>query len=86
MANHVNSILLKISAKSKLYVAGIRCSKLTIEALEQSCEICSKLTINTPKQCHWHRFGVFVNFEHISHFCSSVSVVNFEHVNAGRDM
>ena len=30
------------------------------------------------------RFGVFiVNFEHISHLCSSVSFVNFEHVIAG---
>ena len=29
------------------------------------------------------RFGNFiVNFEHISHLCSSVSVVNFEQVNA----
>ena len=32
------------------------------------CEICSKLTIKTPKQRHWRRSGVFiVNFEHISH-------------------
>ena len=30
------------------------------------------------------RVGVFiVNFEHISHLCSSVSFVNFEHVIAG---
>ena len=60
------------------------CSKLTIETLEQGCEICSKLTIKTPERRHWRRFGVFiVNFEHISHLCSSVSIVNFEHVNAG---
>ena len=32
------------------------------------CEICSKLTIKTPEQRHWHRFSVFiVKFEHISH-------------------
>ena len=32
------------------------------------CEICSKLTINTPERRHWRRSGVFiVNFEHISH-------------------
>ena len=32
---------------------------------------------------HWRRFGVFiVNFEPISHLCSSVSIVNFEHVIA----
>ena len=49
-----------------------------IETLEQRCEICSKLTIKT------RRFGVFiVNFEHISHLRSSVSVVTFEKVNAG---
>ena len=30
----------------------------------------------------WRRFGVFIiNFEHISHLCSSASIVNFEHVN-----
>ena len=29
------------------------------------------------------RFGVFiVNFEHISHLCSSVSIANFEQVKA----
>ena len=60
------------------------CSKLTIETLEQGCEIGSKLTIKTPKRRHWRRFGVFtVNFEHISQLCSSVSIVNFEYVNAG---
>ena len=33
-----------------------------------TCEICSKLTIKTPKQRHWRCSGVFiVNFEHISH-------------------
>ena len=26
---------------------------------------------------------IIVNFEHISHLCSSVSIVNFEQVNAG---
>ena len=32
----------------------------------------------------WRRFGVFiVNFEHISHLYSSVSIVNLEHVIAG---
>ena len=63
---------------------AITCSKLTVEALEQRCEICSKLTIKPPKRRHWRRFGVFiVNFEHISHLCFSVSIVNFEQVNAG---
>ena len=32
------------------------------------CEICSKLTINTPERRQWRRFSVFiVNFEHVSH-------------------
>ena len=31
------------------------------------CEICSKLTIKTPKQGHLRRSGIFiVNFEQIS--------------------
>ena len=47
------------------------------------CEICSKLTINIPKQRQWRRSGVFiVNFERISHL-SGASVVNFEDVIAG---
>ena len=38
------------------------------------CEICLKLTIKIPER-------IFI--EHISHFFSSVSIVNFEQVNAG---
>ena len=42
------------------------------------------LTIKPPKRRQRRRFGGFiVNFEHISHHCSSVSIVNFEHVIAG---
>ena len=42
----------------------------------------SKLTIETLEQWrHFSRF--FVNFEHISHLPSSVSIVNFENVIAG---
>ena len=60
------------------------CSKLTIETLEQRCEICSKLTIKPPKRHQRRRFGGFiVNFEHIAHLFSSVSIVNFEDVIAG---
>ena len=41
--------------------------------------------MKTPERRQWRRSGVFiVNFEHISHPpCSSVSIVNFEQVNAG---
>ena len=60
------------------------CSKVTIKTLEQRCKICSKLTIKTPKRRQSCHFDVFiVNFEHISHLCSSISIVNFEHVIAG---
>ena len=35
-------------------------------------------------RCYWRRSGVFiVNFQHISHLCSSVSNINFERVIAG---
>ena len=75
-----------LSTKSVVEIAqsAFTCSKLTIKTLEQRCEICSKLTIKTPKRRQWCRLGVFiVNFEHISHRCSCVSIVNFEHVIAG---
>ena len=40
--------------------------------------------MKTSKRRQWHRFSVFiVNFEHISHLYSSVSIVDFEHVIAG---
>ena len=42
-----------------------------------------KVTNTATKTTPWPRFGgVIVNFEHISHLCSSVSIVNFERVNA----
>ena len=66
--------------------SAITCSKLTIGTLEQKCKIYSELTIKTPKRRHWRRFSDFVNFEHISQLCSSVSIVNFEQVNAGWDV
>ena len=54
-----------------------------METLEQGVKYI--LTIKTPERRHWRRSGVvIVNFEHISHLCSSVSIVNFEHVNANR--
>ena len=74
---------LYFQGEQKVTQPAITCSKLTIETVEQRCEIRLKLIIKTPKRSHWRRFGVFiVNSEHISHLCSSVSVVNFEQVNA----
>ena len=48
--------------------AGIYLFKVNNRNTRTRCEICSKLTINTPERRHWRRSGVFiVNFEHISH-------------------
>ena len=39
---------------------------------------------NKDTKTTWRRFGVFlVNSEHISHLCSSVSIVNFEPAGYG---
>ena len=73
----------RVRIKNTITQMAFTCSKLTIETLEQRYEICTKLTIKPPKRRHWRRFGGFiVNFEHISHLCSTVSIVNFEHVIA----
>ena len=59
----------------------------TFWSISQPAFTCSKLTIKTPKRRQWRRVGVFiVAFEHISHLCSSVSIVNFEHVIAVWDI
>ena len=66
--------------------AGNYMFKVNIRNTRQKCEICSKLTIKPPKRRQCRRFGGFiVNFEHISHLCSSVSIVKFEQVNVGRN-
>ena len=50
------------------YPAGIYLFKVNNRNTRTRCEICSKLTINTPELRQWRRSGVFiVNFEHISH-------------------
>ena len=43
-------------------------------------EVNNKATKTTPMASFC---GFIVNFEHITHLCSSVSIVNFEHVIAG---
>ena len=64
---------------------GIYLLKVNHRNTRARCEICSKLTIKTSERRHWRRSGVFiVNFEHISP-CSSISVVNFENIFAGRE-
>ena len=50
------------------FPVGIYLFKVNNRNTRTRCEICSKLTINTPERRQWRRSGVFiVNFEHISH-------------------
>ena len=61
--------------------AAIYLFKVNNRNTRARCKICPKLTIKSPEQYQWCRSGVFiVNFEHT---CTSVSIVNFEQVNAG---
>ena len=49
-----------VAAKIYLFIVNNKNTRKT-------CEICSKVTIKTPKRRQWHRSGIFiVNFEHIS--------------------
>ena len=42
-------------------------------------KICSNLKKKTPERRHWRRSGVYIfNLENISHFISSVSIVDFK--------
>ena len=60
------------------------CSKLTIETLEQGVKCVRKLTIETWERRQWCHSHVFiVNCRTYFTPCSSVSIVNFEHVIAG---
>ena len=55
-------------SRSKLTHASNYMFKINNRNIRTKCEICSKLTIKTPKRRHWHHSRVFiVNFEHISH-------------------
>ena len=59
--------------------------KVNNRSTRRKCEICSKLTIKIPERRHCRRSGIFiVNFEHFTP-SSTVSIVNFEQVNAGWD-
>ena len=55
--------------------ANIYLFKVDNRNTRKRCEICSKLTIKIPE---WLTLNIF-------HTCSTVSVVNFEHVIAGWD-
>ena len=57
---------------------------IAILVLIQPAFTCSKLTLETPEQCHWSCSDVFiVNFEQIDFtHCCAVFIVNFEQVSA----
>ena len=50
-----------------LFPASHYMFKVNNKTTRTRCEGCSKLTIKTPKRCHWRLYSVFiVNFIHIS--------------------
>ena len=60
-------IWLRSKLKSKVPVS-IYFLKVNNRNSRNRYEMCSNLTIKTPKRCHWRRSGVFIiTFEHISH-------------------
>ena len=61
------------------YSAGIYLIKVNNRNTRIRCEICSSLTIKIPEWRHWRRSLLTLN---IFTPCYSVSIVNFEHVNA----
>ena len=77
------SLITGLLAVSLTNTANIYLFKVSSKSTNKSCDICSKLTIKALAQRQWHRSDVFiVNFEHISHLFSSVSILDLELVNA----
>ena len=50
MVASIGKVIAINTQKVNITQPGLTCSKLTIETLEQRCEICLKLTIKTPKR------------------------------------
>ena len=64
------------------YPANIYLLKVNYKNTKKKCEICSKLTIEIP-ELHQCLSDVFiVNLQHVSHNFFSVSIIDFEQVNA----
>ena len=62
-----DGILWRVFGPIHLFPANIYLFKATIEALEKTYEICTKLAIKIPKWRQWRRSGIFIiNFVHIS--------------------
>ena len=67
------------------YTANICLFKVNNRNTRKRFEICLKLSMITPERRHWRHSGVFiVNFDHISHLFSGVSIIDFEQVNGSR--
>ena len=79
LLNGASVIILAIVPYTEfLYPAGIYLLKVNIRNTRIRCEICSKLTIKTPKWRQWHCSGVFIfNFEHISHLVVVFLLLNY---------
>ena len=57
---------MKTDSRSTNNPAGNYMFKVSHRNTRTRCEICPKLTIETPERRHWRRSGVLiVNFEHI---------------------
>ena len=69
---------LEIPLRKNSFPAGIYLFKINNRNTRTRCEICLKLTIKTPERhpCSTHMFTPYFTP------CSSVSIVNFEQVNA----
>ena len=66
-----------------MYPAKSYLLKVNNKNNRKKCEICSKLIIKTPER----RSVVFIiNFEHISHLFTSVSIADFEQANVSWDL
>ena len=73
--------LYKISSVAQKYTDASQKTYTIFEAFPAGNYMFKVNNKNTRRR----RFGIFITyfFEHISHLCSSASIVNFEQVNAG---
>ena len=70
-------ISLKILVEFTYFLENIYVLKFNSRNLGKRFKMCSRLTIKTPEQCHWCRYGDFIiNFEQFSHQFSRVSIVD----------
>ena len=67
MCQQCFDVLISALNKFRIFPAGIYFFKVNNGNTKTMCEICSKLTMNTPELRQWRRSGVvIVNFEQIS--------------------